>query len=542
MLLSKPSHLTYEQLKSKIETGNMLIPQFQRDFVWNKAEAAKLLDSILKGYPIGSFILWETKERLRTIKNIGGISLPTPKAGDSVYYVLDGQQRITSIYASLSGAIIGKADYSKLFIDLTVDESQEIVVMNVDGLQATDYISITMLLSNSPADIFATYGSEPQKIEKIFDYQKKFTTYQFPIIEISNADLEIATDIFTRVNNGGKSLATFEIMCAKTYDEKQNFDLYEKREEQKTRWGDIEYETIPDATVLQAAAICISGVCNRKHILNEISKQQFIDAWDDVDKSLSLAIDYVKSALGVRVSKLLPYDGLLVPFVYYFYKHPKSPTAHENQLLKNYFWRCVLSNRFSDGLESKLAQDVEHVIAPILEGKVPTYEKGVDISYDFLKKEGYFSTGNALIKGLLCLLASQHPRSFKNNNEVVIDNDWLSQGNSKNYHHFFPKNYMKKYQPLIPENLVNHIANITIVDSFINKGEIKDKAPSEYMGSYYDSNPEIIATMQTHLIGDFDEYGVFEDNYSAFFEKRLTAIQAAIKTQLIIIEDLDIVK
>lgn len=273
MLLSKPSHLTYEQLKSKIETGNMLIPQFQRDFVWNKAEAAKLLDSILKGYPIGSFILWETKERLRTIKNIGGISLPTPKAGDSVYYVLDGQQRITSIYASLSGAIIGKADYSKLFIDLTADESQEIVVMNVDGLQATDYISITMLLSNSPADIFAAYGSEPQKIEKIFNYQKKFTTYQFPIIEISNADLEIATDIFTRVNNGGKSLATFEIMCAKTYDEKQNFDLYEKREEQRTRWGDIEYETIPDATVLQAAAICISGVCNRKHILNEISKQ-----------------------------------------------------------------------------------------------------------------------------------------------------------------------------------------------------------------------------------------------------------------------------
>ncbi|MBP3415659.1 MAG: hypothetical protein J6L81_10755, partial [Clostridia bacterium] len=84
--------------------------------------------------------------------------------------------------------------------------------------------------------------------------------------------------------------------------------------------------------------------------------------------------------------------------------------------------------------------------------------------------------------------------------------------------------------------------NITIVDSFINKGEIKDKAPSEYMGSYYKSNPEIVTTMQTHLIGDSDEYGVFEDNYSAFFEKRLSAIQAAIKNQLIIIDDLDIVK
>ena len=65
-----------EQLKNKINEGNIKIPQFQREFVWKKEDAAKLLDSVVKGYPIGSFILWETKSRLRSVKNIGGIALP----------------------------------------------------------------------------------------------------------------------------------------------------------------------------------------------------------------------------------------------------------------------------------------------------------------------------------------------------------------------------------------------------------------------------------------------------------------------------------
>lgn len=83
MLQPEPGHFTFEQLKSKIEDGNIKIPQFQRQFVWNKEKATKLLDSIVKGYPIGSFILWETKSRLRTItalsQNLSRQRKPDPK-------------------------------------------------------------------------------------------------------------------------------------------------------------------------------------------------------------------------------------------------------------------------------------------------------------------------------------------------------------------------------------------------------------------------------------------------------------------------------
>jgi len=95
----------YQHLFTGIETGKLRIPQFQREFVWSKEQTAKLIDSIIKGYPIGTFIFWETKESLPTVKNIGNAKLPEPKTGEAVLYVLDGQQRITSLYAVQKGLV-----------------------------------------------------------------------------------------------------------------------------------------------------------------------------------------------------------------------------------------------------------------------------------------------------------------------------------------------------------------------------------------------------------------------------------------------------
>ena len=63
-----PENWTYERLKNDIEKGLLKIPQFQRDFVWSKEQSARLIDSILKNYPINSFIIWETKENLKYLR------------------------------------------------------------------------------------------------------------------------------------------------------------------------------------------------------------------------------------------------------------------------------------------------------------------------------------------------------------------------------------------------------------------------------------------------------------------------------------------
>ena len=106
MKLPEPQSSSFSTLISDIQKGLIKIPQFQRDFVWDLTKSANLMDSIIKGYPIGTFIFWKTKERLRSIRNIGGIELPDPIPGDFVYFVLDGQQRLTSLFASLKGITV----------------------------------------------------------------------------------------------------------------------------------------------------------------------------------------------------------------------------------------------------------------------------------------------------------------------------------------------------------------------------------------------------------------------------------------------------
>lgn len=110
MNLPEPQTRTFTTLISEIEKGQIKIPQFQRDFVWTLQKSAGLIDSIIKGYPIGTLIFWKTKERLRSIRNIGNHSLPEPENGESIDYVLDGQQRLTSLYACLTGLSIQRED------------------------------------------------------------------------------------------------------------------------------------------------------------------------------------------------------------------------------------------------------------------------------------------------------------------------------------------------------------------------------------------------------------------------------------------------
>lgn len=536
MLKSKPDSIDIAGIKYQIEQGELKVPQFQRDFVWSVEESAKLMDSIVKGYPIGAFTFWKTKDRLRSVKNIGGLFLPDSPPNDYVNYVLDGQQRITSIYACIKGAVIDNVNYGNLYIDLQATEEETIVILDITGLKDDEYISLHDLLEGNLTMIVGRYGSKSEALSKIEEYREKINKSSFSAIELKDAPLDIATEIFTRINTTGKSLSVFEIMCAKTYDEEKNFDLFEKRALQLEKWQNLSFDTVPHQTVLQAVSMCIQKACRKKDILS-LNKQSVIEIWDNIDKAFDEVIDYVKGFYGIPVSKLLPYDALLVPLVYFFYlNNNKKPVGKQILWLQDYFWRCVFSKRFTEGMEGKLAVDCANVIEPIFNNIEPDVKslEPVDISYESIKKNGVFSLSSAYVKGLICILTTQHPRSFADGAEVVIDNAWLSQSNSKNYHHFFPKAYMKKYQSLIDEDLVNHIANITIVDGYLNKNVIKDKAPSVYMKKFEVENVSLQETMKTHLIDDIGDFGIWKDDYNLFFERRVKNIQKAIRDRIII--------
>ena len=527
----------YSHLFVDIDAGRMKIPKFQRDFVWTEVQTAALLDSIIKGFPIGTFILWKTREEMRHFKNVGNVTLPEVPKGDAVHYVLDGQQRITSLYAVHKGARITKEgkeiDYKRVSINLTMDsEEDEQIVLPEPADDGATCISVHELLNGSIEELASKYGPF---LGKINEYRNRLLGYDFSTIIIEEYPIDIACEVFTRINTGGTELTLFEIMVAKTFDQERGFDLareYDWLIDNKGAAKDLEdagFETVPASTVIQCVAAHITGQMRRKDIL-KLDKAAFIDAWPVVKDGMFQAVDYINTQLRIPVSRLLPYPALLVPLTYFFIRS-ESPDVSplQNALLVQYFWWASLSHRFTSGVENKLAQDLARMDS-ILAGKPPSYAgEEVRLTIEDLK-QSWFSTGDAFCKAILCLYAYHQPKSFANNGLVKLGNSWLKVAFSRNYHHFFPKKYLEK--TTFTEQEANSILNITLVNEDLNKRKIGAKAPSVYMKGFEGANPELAETMKSHLIDDLDSFGVWTDDFSAFLEQRGERVLAELTKRL----------
>lgn len=520
----QPQSKKYEALFSGIDSGQIKIPRFQRDFVWGDEQTANLIDSILKGYPIGTFILWKTREELRSVRNIGNIDLPEVPKGDAVQYVLDGQQRITSLYAIRKGLRItrdGKEiDYKLFSINLEQDPIESDQIVLVEPPVGGTAISVYKLLTGTVTEFAQEYNSY---LEKIDLYRTRLMGYDFSTVVIEDYPIDIACDVFTRINTGGTELTLFEIMVAKTFDNQKNFDLavaYQSLINSNGSEKDLEdadFDTIPASTVLQCVAACMMGQIRRRDIL-KIGRDEFVAEWPVVVTSLFAAVDFVRTYLRVPVSQLLPYNALLVPFTYFFYRNNNvAPSDQQEKMLGQYFWWASLSNRYSSAVENKVAQDLER-INQILASNQPSYRGDeVYLTLEALKAK-WFSTGDSFCKALLCLYAYQMPRSFNNDGLVKLDNSWLKTSTSKNYHHFFPRAYLRNQD--IPDWQANTILNITIVDDHMNKRVIRSNPPAKYMKPFVRSNKKLATTMASHFITDLAAFGIWENDYEKFLEAR----------------------
>ena len=542
MLQPENQNKKYERLFIEIHDGQIKIPNFQRSFVWDKLQTAKLIDSIIKGFPIGTFILWKTREEMRHYKSIGNDVLPKTKRGATSFYILDGQQRITSLYAVRKGLLykfINKngdkieIDYKDISIDLSMDPDADEEVVLINPPEEAPYISVHELLSGTFTKWMKRYDEDG--LEKIETYQKRLTGYDFSTIVMPDYPLDIACEVFTRINTGGTELTLFEIMVAKTYDEKKKFDLLEKynhlinNSNSEKDLESVGYETVPDTTVLQCVSAHLVKQVRRRDIL-KLNKTKFINSWDTVKDGIFYAVDYLRKSLSVPVSTLLPYNAILVPFSYFFIiKKGKRPTSIQNKLLKQYFYWASLSERFSSGAEGKIALDLKRMDR-ILKELPPSYRgEEVKLTEEEIE-ESWFSAGNSFCKAIICIFSSFKPLSFDGEAEVELGNAWLKRANSKNYHHFFPKSYLKKND--YEDWEINTISNITLVDDYLNKRTIGSKSPSVYMKQFIKNNKHIEKTMKSHLIDNLDDFGVLGNDYETFKSKRSTKILKEINKRL----------
>ena len=388
----------------------------------------------------------------------------------------------------------------------------------------------TIQLNDLLSGDFAYLAGFPKELqEKIRTYKNRIESYQFSAILMKDSAIDVATEVFTRLNTGGQPLSVFEIMVAKTYDPDRKFDLAEKFNTLITELQAVNYDTFSSATILQTVAVIIRGDCRKKTILS-LPKDEVINTWPKAVSAIHACVDYFRNYYRIPVSRLLPYPALVITFAYFFYKHPDKPTGDRQKFMQDYFWRVSLGGRYSQSLETRIAQDIVKIDG-ILQNKLPIYDWAIDASPGFIRDEGYFSTSRSFVKAILCVLAHKEPKSFVDNSIVRLDNAFLKQANSKNYHHFFPKSWLEKRGE--DPSRINHVANITLVDDFLNKRLIKAKSPKTYMKEFIRKNSEIEKCLSTHLIKLNATFGVMTDEYGKFFDARCRAISRELSKQII---------
>ncbi|MBN2095633.1 MAG: DUF262 domain-containing protein [Candidatus Aenigmarchaeota archaeon] len=514
--------LTIRKLIERISSGDIRIPAFQRDFVWEPDQVAFLLDSIYKGFPIGTIILWKTDTRLTTEKDLGRFVLPQPLKDYPVNYVLDGQQRITSLFSVFQTTLTPVDDeWVDIYFDLEAKESiQEslFVALDESEVDSNRYFPMKVLFDTVGYRKATEKLSDKQKLE-IDNLQDRFKEYLIPNETFESQDRNSVAIVFERINRAGTELDIFQLLSAWSWSE--DFDLVEKFDELQEEIAEHGYEGLCKDRDLQLR-ICagiIRGETTPKAIL-EMQGQEIRERFEDIRRGMLGAIDFLKGELNIKNYKLLPFPGLIVPLSVFFEtcRTEGSPyTDKQKQKMMKWFWRSVFTRRFSAGVNEKQAVDITEFKA-LKDDENHSFNYPLDeIKVDF--KNSKFSSGSADSKTLILLLGSLEPHSFVSGTTIKLERV-LNKVNTHEFHHIFPKKHLERSS--VEKRKINVLANIC----FLTRGDnntIKDEAPSEY----------IRRIDRRHFNEYIDESLIPRDfadlDYDSFIDQRASLIMAKAK-------------
>lgn len=221
--------LTIRKLMEELTSGRMRVPNFQRGFVWDPERVSYLMDSIYKGFPFGSVLLWRTKESLSFERDLGPFSLPNNDPSFPTDYILDGQQRITSIFGVFQTELkIANAPlWARIFFDLQATENAQdsmFVALEEQFPDPSRYFPIACLFD--PVEYrkqTSGYVGNDALLEKLDGIQDRFKEAMIPVQTITTEDKTAVAIVFERVNQRGVELDTVQLLSAWTWS--SDFDL-----------------------------------------------------------------------------------------------------------------------------------------------------------------------------------------------------------------------------------------------------------------------------------------------------------------------------
>jgi hypothetical protein len=517
--------LFIEEIIGKLKRGELRIPAFQRGFVWSPDDVAFLMDSIYKDYPFGSVLLWRTKNKLSQERNLGPFSLPEPQADYPIDYVLDGQQRITSVLGVFATDLprTNIIEWKDIYFDFKAPEdAQNAQFLALDEEEADPLTHFPLnIIFDSVAYRKATKDFDEQLAAKLDNVKKKFQQAQFPFYMMETEEKQKIAMVFERINRKGVPLDTFQLLTAWTWSEE--FELKQQFEELAAELEPYGFETVGEDTelLLRCAAAVLLGSESSESLLS-VSGSDVRSAIPRIKKGIKGAIDFLRSNLQVQRKENLPYPTLLIPLVAFF-EGPDgeqiSLTSTQTDQLKHWFWKACFSRRYSSATKRNLETDISAAVA--LRNGTTSSLGSFEVALSHATfRDRRFILGTVDTRTFVLLLANQSPRSIVNGSAINISKV-LTSGNKAEFHHLFPHAFLRGQG--VDPNRINALVNFCILSSSDNK-KVGSKAPSDYKG-------KLALNVSDYLPSNLVPESLFTDDFDKFIEDRTKMlVEAANRT------------
>jgi hypothetical protein len=453
-------------------------------------QVAKLVESLYRGYPSGSLLFWQTDDAPETRQV--SITNPPPQPAVVPLYLLDGQQRLTSLHRVLTdhpqAAIVFNVEKETFQNQsaATVKDPRWIKVYDVLKPDA-DLWSLVNELHQANPDLV------PNDISNRLQRLAAIASHKFHMEVLREFPYEEVTQIFVRVNSGGRPLKTSDLALATLSARWPG--VLSKLEDEAEHWATRGYGDV-DVTFLTRAltgAVLGRGLSAWSHArLVAATDDELKRGWTTVQKGLRHLVPLLQNNLGVTHSKLLPSMVVLLPLIVLLGERPDGPLDNESAdgIL---YWMLVatIRNRYSGSTDTRLGQDI-----PAARTDKPVRQ--------LLASLGVVSSGLAVVPQDLIGRSVGSPfffLSFLVVKEAGAKDWWdnvaisaAAEGTQKlDYHHIHPQATLKNHAERYTKAEINDLANLAFISGKANR-KISQRSPELYFPTVGDDD------LRAHLI------------------------------------------
>jgi hypothetical protein len=515
----KPTAERIEPLAERVLTGDIILPEFQRPFVWKRKQILELVDSIYRNYPIGSMLVWESRQKLASKRSIADLPVGERSPNYPVNYLLDGQQRLSTICGVLYWEPGDPKSVWNVIFDLRtqkfshIDHADDLPVHQVPLRRLVD-----------PADYFRRLaGIDDPAIREIADRLfNRFKDYQVPLVTLGDMSINDVAPVFERINSTGTRLTIYDLMRAATWS--PEFDLGKTIESIKESLTAKKFQDLDNKTFLRALAAAAGGDFSSASIdaLRDLKRDKLVEAASITKAAADRAADFLATEIGAPRAESLPYANQFA-FLCEVFRVLPHPNGEQLRRLKDWFWLTTLSGYFSGWDSGQMTIDTK-AIRDFASGKSPRLAVPAALPSANLWEVKPFRSNSAASKMLGLMLAHQTPLDLLNGQRIDVDKS-LSWSNDKEYHHFFPQAYLARRR--VPAGRSNVVGNIVLLTSKSNI-EIRDSAPSEYLKDIIEreGRARLIERMASSLVPEEALEAAIADDYDQFLKVRARHLHA----------------